>query len=56
MAKDAFDRWLEWVEKPASSPLMIPAYLHELQLSPENRFNRVKVNEAARLADPDAHR
>ena len=28
MAKDAFDRWWEWVEKPADSPLTIPAYLH----------------------------
>jgi hypothetical protein len=25
MAKDAFDRWWEWVEKPADSPLTIPA-------------------------------
>ena len=26
MAKDAFDQWWEWVEKPADSPLTIPAY------------------------------
>jgi hypothetical protein len=29
MAKDAFDRWWEWVEKPVDSPLTIPAYLHD---------------------------
>jgi hypothetical protein len=47
MAKDAFDRWWEWVEKPADSPLTIPAYLHDavMQLPPEDRLNRVKVNE-----------
>jgi len=58
MAKDAFDRWWEWVEKPSDSPLMIPAYLHDavMQLPPEDRLNRVKVNEAVRLADPDAQR
>jgi hypothetical protein len=58
MAKDAFDRWWEWVEKPAYSPLTIPAYLHDavLQLPSEDRLNRVKVNEAVRLVDPDAHR
>ena len=58
MAKDAFDRWWKWVEKPADSPLTIPAYLHDavMQLPPEDRLNRVKVNEAVRLADPDAQR
>jgi hypothetical protein len=37
MAKDAFDRWWEWVEKPADSPLTIPADLHDavMQLPPE---------------------
>ena len=42
MAKDAFDRLWEWVEKPADSPLTIPAYLHdaEMRLSPGERFNR----------------
>ncbi|HXM16155.1 MAG TPA: hypothetical protein VN933_13010 [Candidatus Eremiobacteraceae bacterium] len=40
MAKDAFDRWWEWVEKPADSPLKIPAYLHDavMQLAPEQRL------------------
>ena len=50
MAKDAFDRWWEWVEKPADSPLTIPAYLHDavMQLPPEQRLNRTMVNEAVR--------
>jgi hypothetical protein len=58
MAKDAFDRWWEWVEKAADSSLTIPAYLHDavMQLAPEQRLNRATVNEAVRLADPDAHR
>jgi hypothetical protein len=29
MAKGAYDRGWEWVEKPADSPLTIPAYLHD---------------------------
>jgi hypothetical protein len=42
MAKDAFNRWWEWVEKPADNPLTIPAYLHDavMQLLPEQRLNR----------------
>jgi hypothetical protein len=58
MVKDAFDRWWEWVEKPADSPLKIPAYLHDavMQLAPEQRLSRTMVNEAVRLADPDAQR
>ena len=46
--QEAFDRWWEWIEKPADSPLTIPAYLHDAvtQLSPEQRLNRVVVNEA----------
>jgi hypothetical protein len=56
--QDAFDRWWEWVEKPADSPLKIPAYLHDavMQLAPEQRLSRTMVNEAVRLADPDAQR
>ena len=54
MAKDAFDRWWEWVEKAADSLLTIPTYL--MLLSPEARLNRARVNEAVRLADPDAQR
>jgi hypothetical protein len=55
MAKDAYDRG--W-EKPADSPLTIPAYLHDagMQLPPEQRLNWTMVNEAVRLADPDAQR
>jgi hypothetical protein len=45
---DAFDRWWQWAEKPLSSPLTIPAEIHEpiMQLAPEDRRDRVKVNEA----------
>jgi hypothetical protein len=55
MAKDAFDRWWEWVEKPPSSTLTIPAHFHGaiMRLSPEQRRERTTVNEAVRLADPD---
>lgn len=58
MMKDAFDRWWEWVEKPADSPLTIPAHLHSavMQLSPEQRRDRTAVNEAVRLADLDVQR
>jgi hypothetical protein len=58
MAKDAFDRWWECVEKPADSSLAIPNYLHDavMRLPPEQRLNRAKVNEAVRIADPDAQR
>jgi hypothetical protein len=58
MAQGRIDRWWEWVEKPADSPLTIPAYLHDavMQLPPEHRLNRTMVNEAVRLADPDAQR
>jgi hypothetical protein len=36
------------VEKPADSPLTIAAYLHDavMRLPPEQRLNRVSVNEA----------
>ena len=57
MAKDAFDWWWEWVEKPTDSELTIPAHFRAAiqQLSPEQRSDRTVVNEAVRLADPDAH-
>jgi hypothetical protein len=37
MAKDAFDRWWKWAEKPMSSDLTIPAHLHDavMQLPPK---------------------
>jgi hypothetical protein len=57
--KDAFDRWWEWVEKPNDSDLTIPAHYHAAimaALSPEQRSNRTAVNDAVRLADPDAQR
>jgi hypothetical protein len=58
MAKDAFDRWWEWTEKPASSTLTIPAHFHDavMRLPPEQRRYRAAVNEAVWLADPDAQR
>jgi hypothetical protein len=58
MAKDAFDRWWEWAEKPADSLLTIPAHFYDavMRLSPEQRCDRAAVNEAVRLADPDAQR
>ena len=56
MTKDAFDRWWKWVEKPPDSTLTIPAHFHDavMQLPPEQRRDRRIVNEAIRLADPDA--
>jgi hypothetical protein len=56
VVKDAFDRWWEWIEKPADSALTIPAHFHEaiMRLSPAQRYDRKAVNEAIRLADPDA--
>jgi hypothetical protein len=47
---DAFDQWWEWAEKPLDSMLTIPAELHEavMALSPEDRRDREKVNEAVR--------
>jgi hypothetical protein len=58
MVKDAFDRWWEWVEKPADSTLTVPAHFHEaiMRLPPQQRYDRTAVNEAVRLADPDAQR
>jgi hypothetical protein len=58
MAKDAFDRWWEWAEKPVDSTLTIPAHFHEAikRLAPRERYDRAAVNEAVRLADPDAQR
>ena len=55
MAKDAFDRWWEWVERPADSTLTIPARVIEavMRLPPDQRRDRQAVNEAIRLADPD---
>jgi hypothetical protein len=58
MVKGAFDRWWEWVERPPGNDLTIPAHFHDAiaKLSPEQRADRTAVNEAVRLADPDAQR
>jgi hypothetical protein len=50
--KDAFDLWWEWAEKPLDSMLTIPAWIHEaiMALSPEERRDRAKVNDAVRNA------
>jgi hypothetical protein len=51
--KDAFDVWWYRAEKPHESMLTMPAELHEavMALSPEERRDREKVNEAARQAE-----
>jgi hypothetical protein len=48
--KDAFDLWWEWATKPHESLLMIDADIHLpiMELSPEDRRDRAKVNEAVR--------
>jgi hypothetical protein len=48
--KDSFDLWWEWAEKPPDSMLMIDAdiYYAVMALSPEDRRDREKVNEAVR--------
>ena len=58
MAKDAFDRWWEWVEKPVESAATIRSHFYGavMRLSPGRRRDRTAVNEAIRLADPDAQR
>ena len=58
MVKDAFDRWWEWVERPPTTKLTVPAHFHEAiaKLSPEQRRDRTAVNEAVRLENPDAQR
>jgi hypothetical protein len=46
--KDAFDQWWEWATKPTHSDLPIPAEIHTavMRLSPDDRRDRAKVNEA----------
>jgi hypothetical protein len=46
--KKPFDLWWQWAEKPHESLLMIDADIHNLDLSPEDRRDREKVNEAVR--------
>jgi hypothetical protein len=58
---DVFDRFWQWAEKPPESPLTISADLHRavMDLAPEDRRNRGKVNEAAarvsRTTGPQGH-
>lgn len=49
---DAFDRFWQWADKPQDSLLTIPAELHRavMELSPDERRDRAKLNEAAALA------
>lgn len=53
---DAFDRFWWWADKPLDSPLTIPATLHRavMQLAPEDRQDRARVNEAARRSEAPA--
>jgi hypothetical protein len=48
--KDAFDQWWEWAEKPRDTMLTIDGDIHYpvMELSPEDRRDRAKVNEAVR--------
>ena len=48
--KDAFDLWWEWANKMPESMLMIDGDIHYAvtELSPEDRRDRDKVNEAVR--------
>jgi hypothetical protein len=48
--KDAFDLLWEWAQKPHESLLMIDADIHRpiMELPPEDRRDREKVNEAVR--------
>jgi len=48
--KDAFDQWWEWAEKPRDSMLLIDREIRYpvMGLSPEDRHDRDKVNEAVR--------
>jgi hypothetical protein len=54
--KDAFDLWWEWAQKPHESMLMISGDIHYpvMELSPEDRHDREKVNEASDFLGIDA--
>ena len=56
--KDAFDVWWYWAEKPHESMLTVPAELHDavMALSPDERRDRAKVNEAVRRCREDRER
>ncbi|MCS3585611.1 hypothetical protein M2192_009465 [Bradyrhizobium elkanii USDA 61] len=53
---DAFDRFWQWANKPAESPLTIPADLHRavMELAPEDRLDRSAVNQRAGPANSDS--
>ena len=53
--KDAFDEWWEWANKPFSDMATISAEIQEpvMALSPEDRCDRAKVNEAVRRYQRD---
>jgi hypothetical protein len=42
MAKDAFDRWWEWVERPPGNKLTVAAHFNDAiaKLSPTQRRDR----------------
>ena len=48
--RDAFDLWSEWATKPHESMLSVDGDIHYpiMELSPEDRHDRAKVNEAVR--------
>lgn len=52
---DAFDRFWQWADKPLENPLTIPAELHRavMELAPDDRRDREKVNDAAAHAKKD---
>lgn len=52
---DAFDRFWQWADKPLDSLLAIPAELHRavMELAPEDRWDREKLNDAAERAKHD---
>lgn len=54
---DAFDQWREWAGKPAGDRRTSPAesYHAVMDLPPEDRFDREKVNEAALNNDKSAY-
>ncbi|WFU34459.1 hypothetical protein QA635_08610 [Bradyrhizobium brasilense] len=58
MTKDAFDQWWEWATKPRNSNLEINVSIWRpvSTLSPEDRLDRQKVNEAVarHKEEPDA--
>jgi hypothetical protein len=48
--KDAFDIWWDWAKKPHESVLSVDGDIHYpiMELSPEDRRDRDKVNETVR--------